>query len=92
MSESLLRPNPGVFANETVAVHHDLHNLYTRLTQIHISADSFGLLMPTLPILDKSAEIKGKQWGQEEDLPGIRLLREAIKSDLDRLEAVSKVS
>lgn len=82
---------PAVIVNEAVAIH---HALYTRLKNIHIFSGSFGPLMPILPILGKSAEIKGnenKQWGQE-DLPGMRLLREAIKNDSDRLEAVSRIS
>lgn len=52
--------------------------------------------MHILPILDNSTEIKpgsdGTPWKQEENLPGMRLLREAIKSDLDRLETVSEVN
>jgi hypothetical protein len=76
--------------NETV-VHHDLHVLRARLQDIHIAAASFEPLTPKPPILDTSTEINGdeeNQWGQE-NVPGMRMLREAIKGDLERLETVS---
>lgn len=79
-------PYPVRLTTETNVVHRDLHTLRTRLISIHMSAASFEPLMPLPPIIAKSMEVK--EWRQHGDVLGMRLLREAIKSDLDRLKTV----
>lgn len=74
--------------------HRDLHALCIRLRKIHSESSiaDFEPLAPPPPIIDASVEIDGdedSQWSQQENIPGIRLLKESVKSDLERLEAVS---
>ena len=73
-----------------ILVHHDLRLLRTRLQDIYLSAASFEQMTPKPPILDSSLDINSDEGGQE-NVPGMRILREAIKCDLDRLEAVSLI-
>jgi len=85
-------PTAHLTAKETV-IHHDLHVLRTRLQDIYVSAASFEPMTPKPPILDASEAIEinldeENQWGQE-NVPGMKFLREAIKNDLERLEIVS---
>ena len=83
-------PAAHLTADET-AVHHDLHLLRNRLEDIYISTESFDPMTPKPPILDTSLEInldEENQWGNE-NVPGMKILREAIKGDLERLESVS---
>jgi hypothetical protein len=83
-------PTAHLIANEPVA-HHNLHLLHALLQDIYESAASFEPLTPKPPILDTSVEINWDEENQcgQENVPGMRVLREAIKGDLERLESVS---
>jgi hypothetical protein len=56
-----------------------------------LSTASFEPRIPKPPILDTSVEINVDEPENQggECVPGMRILREAIKSDLERLETVS---
>lgn len=72
--------------------HNDLHQLCARLRAIHSSAASFEPPTPRPPIIDASTDIEGDdEWKQQENISGMRLLRDAVKGDLERLEAVSRL-
>ena len=82
-------PTEHLTPDETV-IHHDLHLLRTRLQDIYVSSASFEPMTPKPPIIDASLEINSDeehQWVQE-NVPGMKILREAIKGDLERLEIV----
>jgi hypothetical protein len=74
-----------------ILIHHDLRLLRTRLQDIYLSAASFEPMTPKPPILGTSMETNSDEdnQGGQENVPGMRILREAIKSDLERLETVS---
>ena len=85
-------PTAHLVVNEHVA-HYDLHLLHALLQNIYESAASFEPLTPKPPILDTSVEIHWDEESQcgQESVPGMRVLREAIKGDLERLESVSSL-
>jgi len=90
LSNRVFMPTAHSSADGTV-IHHDLYILRNRLQDIYVSTASFDPMTPKPPILDASVEInldEENQWGQE-NIPGMKILREAIKGDLERLESVS---
>ncbi|KAF7970132.1 hypothetical protein HWV62_24962 [Athelia sp. TMB] len=72
--------------NKSELVHKDLYVLRDRLRNIYRSAASFEPLTPRPPIIDTSIIDEDTQW-RSDNVPGMRLLRDAIKGDLERLEA-----
>lgn len=68
-------------------IHNNLYAIRDHLQSIYLSAASFEPLIQKPPIIDTSIE-EDSQW-RSESVPGMRLLREAIKGDLERLETVS---
>ncbi|KAF8892935.1 glycosyl hydrolase family 61-domain-containing protein [Infundibulicybe gibba] len=67
----------------------DLQALRTRLQKIHDSICRFQPLTAKPPILDSSVDIdsvEDNQWLQQESIPGLKKLRDAVKIDLDVLE------
>ena len=74
--------------NKAELVHKDLCVLRDQLRHIYRSAASFEPLTPRPPIIDTSTDDEDTQW-RSENVPGMRLLRDAIKGDLERLETVS---
>jgi len=85
-------PTAHLVANEPIA-HHNLHLLHALLQEIYESMASFELLTPKPPILDMSVEINWDEENQcgQENVPGMRVLQEAIKGDLECLESVSRL-
>lgn len=73
-------------SGKTELAHKDLRSLRDHLRSIHLAAASFEPLTPRPPIIDTSIDDEDTQW-RSENVPGMRLLKEAIKGDLDRLEA-----
>ncbi|KAJ7625009.1 hypothetical protein DFH06DRAFT_745683 [Mycena polygramma] len=74
-------------------VHPELHPLNATLRSIHESLSNFRPLAVRPPILDSSTEaITGQdstddgQWLQQENIPGLKQLRDSVKIDLDVLE------
>lgn len=76
----------------TLAPHDDLHQVCSKLRAIHSSAASFEPPRPRPPIIDASTDIEGDdEWKLQENISGMRLLRDAVKGDLERLETVSRL-
>ena len=71
-------------------IHHELYILRTRLQDIYEATASFDPMAPKPPILDASVEtnLDEENLGRE-CIPGMKILREAIKSDLEHLETLS---
>ncbi|KAJ6591083.1 hypothetical protein DFH09DRAFT_975401 [Mycena vulgaris] len=75
------------------AAHPELHLLKSTLRSIHESLADFRPLAARPPILDSSSEsslngdsANDAQWLQQENIPGLKQLRDALKIDLDVLE------
>ncbi|KAJ7704315.1 hypothetical protein B0H17DRAFT_1126681 [Mycena rosella] len=75
------------------AAHPELHLLKSSLRSIHESLADFRPLAPRPPILDSSTDFESgadstddAQWLQQENIPGLKQLRDALKIDLDVLE------
>lgn len=74
--------------------HPELQSLLIRLQKIHESLYNFKPLAARPLILDSSLEAGGQdatddgQWLQQENIPGLKKLRESVKLDLDVLEKV----
>ncbi|KAF9011872.1 hypothetical protein BDQ17DRAFT_1396918 [Cyathus striatus] len=76
-------------ASETVAAHPSLYALKIKLLQIYDDISNFQPPPTRPPILDSSIEIEPgeeSQWIQQEDIPGLKKLKESIRVDLDLLE------
>jgi hypothetical protein len=77
-------------------VHPELHPLKSILRSIYESLSNFRPLAARPPILDSSTDaITGSldstddgQWLQQENIPGLKQLRDSVKIDLDVLERV----
>ncbi|KAJ6588419.1 hypothetical protein B0H19DRAFT_1367033 [Mycena capillaripes] len=76
-----------------MSVHPELHPLKSLLRSIHESLSNFRPLAARPPILDSSTEaITGLdatddgQWLQQENIPGLKQLRDSVRIDLDVLD------
>ncbi|KAF7366638.1 hypothetical protein MSAN_00921700 [Mycena sanguinolenta] len=76
-------------------VHPELHCLRTTLRSIHESLSDFRPLAARPPVLDSSTEAitssslespDDGQWLQQENIPGLKQLKDSVKIDLDGLE------
>ncbi|KAJ6481653.1 hypothetical protein C8R45DRAFT_308403 [Mycena sanguinolenta] len=77
------------------AVHTELHCLRATLRSIHESLSDFRPLAARPPVLDSSTEAitlsslespDDGQWLQQENIPGLKQLKDSVKIDLDGLE------
>ncbi|KAJ7130193.1 hypothetical protein C8R44DRAFT_978347, partial [Mycena epipterygia] len=73
--------------------HPDLHVLKSSLRSIHESLSNFRPLAVRPPIIDSSTDAAAGldstddgQWLQQENVPGLKQLRDSVKIDLDVLE------
>jgi hypothetical protein len=71
--------------------HPDLAALRARLRHIQESIENFQPLTTKPSILDSSVDVRDEEepWLQPETVPGLKVLRHAVKRDLDVLEGVS---
>ena len=75
--------------------HPELQDLRTRLTCIHEALENFKPLIARPPILDSSFDSstgvdvnEENQWLHQENIPGLKKLKENIKIDLGILDKV----
>ena len=71
--------------------HVALHHLRVRLQTIHESISSYQPLTGRPPILDSSLDTAGDedgQWLQQDNVQGLKRLKDWVKIDLDVLEKV----
>jgi len=73
--------------------HPDLQSIRSHLLQIHDAISNFKPLTARPPILDSSYDSTNEnseenQWLNQENIPGLRKLKEDIKLDLSALEKV----
>ncbi len=72
--------------------HPELRQLRTRLAQIHDAVDDFSPLLPQPPIIDSSIKDDVGEEGQwlhkGIDIPGLKRLKEDIRTDLGALDKV----
>ncbi|KAJ7135401.1 hypothetical protein C8R43DRAFT_1203621 [Mycena crocata] len=69
--------------------HPDLHILKSTLGSIHESLSNFRPLAVRPPILDSSTDAAAELedgWLQQDNIPGLKQLRDSVKIDLDGLE------
>ena len=73
--------------------HPELQIIRSKLNDILKSASTFGPGVTRPPVIDASVEVSGESsediTTQQEVLPGLKALRDAVKRDLDVLEKVS---
>jgi len=74
-------------------VHPDLQSIRSHLLQIHGAISDFKPLTARPPILDSSYDSMSEnseenQWLNQENVPGLKKLKENIKLDLGILEKV----
>lgn len=79
---------------DDASAHYELQTLRARLQGIYTSIAQFQPLTAKPPILDSSLDLgdstEDSQWLQQENVPGLKNLRDAIKRDLDVLEKVGQ--
>jgi hypothetical protein len=71
--------------------HPELWDIRRRLERIHDTLCSFSLPEIQHPILDSSVDLTGNdkdQWTQQQEISGLRKLRETVKVDLNVLQKV----
>lgn len=73
--------------------HPDLQSIRSHLIQIHDAISNFKPLTARPPILDSSCDSTSEndeenQWLNQEDIPGLKKLKETVKLDLGVLEKV----
>lgn len=74
--------------------HPELHSIRTLLSQIHDQITNFKPLTARPPILDSSYDFTSEatdenQWLHQENIPGLKKLKENVKIDLGVLEKVT---
>ena len=77
------------------SIHTDLYMLRTKLRDMLQSMSSFSPGIAGPPIIDSSTEVIGKTTPtmlQGDIVKGLKIFRDAVKSDLDVLERVCKAS
>lgn len=80
----------------TVEFHPELRQLRQKLQEIYAASAHFHPLSLKPPILDSSIEASNESsddspWTHQEQIPGLRQLRECIRLDLDVLDKVGGV-
>ncbi len=79
----------------TTSFHPELRQLRKTLQEIYTASAHFRPLSLKPPILDSSVEISNESsddspWTHNEQVPGLRQLRETIRLDLEALDRVGK--
>jgi hypothetical protein len=76
----------------TADFHPELRQLRSKLEEIYTISAHFRPLSLRPPILDSSIEgsesSEDSPWAHQEQIPGLRQLRESIRLDLDALDKV----
>lgn len=75
--------------------HTELRDVQRRLQRIYEGISNFQLPPVLYPILDSSLEAQtaeandeGNHWSQQDHIPGLKMLKESLKIDLDGLQKV----